>query len=64
MKENKKKKFPNTEESQKFDNNKEQNQEPFPTLEDVPYSWDGDQEPKMVPMCSQWPYLSFAKILG
>ena len=38
MKENKKKKFPNTEESQKFDNNKEQNQEPFPTLEDVPYS--------------------------
>ena len=25
----------------------------FLTLEDVPYSWDGDQEPKMVPMNSQ-----------
>ena len=36
----------------------------FLTLEDVPDSWDGDQEPKMVPMYSQWPYLSFAKRLG
>ena len=36
----------------------------FLTLEDVPDSWDGDQEPKMVQMYSQWPYLSFAKRLG
>ena len=36
----------------------------FLTFEEVPDSWDGDQEPKMVPMCSQWPYLSFAKTLG
>ena len=36
----------------------------FLTLEDVPDSWDGDQEPKMVSISSQRPYLSFAKRLG
>ena len=50
----------NKKERKKF----EKNQEPFLTLEDVPDSWDGDQEPKIVPMCSQQPYLSFTKGLG
>ena len=40
------------------------NQEPFLTLKDVPDSCDGDQESKIVPMCSQQPYLSFTKGLG
>ena len=40
------------------------NQEHFLTFEDVPDSWDGGQEPKIVPMCSQQPYLSFTKGLG
>ena len=40
------------------------NQKPFLTSEDVPDSWDGDQEPKMVPTCSQQPYLSYANQLG
>ena len=35
----------------------------FLTFEDVHDSWDGYQEPKMVPMISQRPYLSFAKKL-
>ena len=38
-------------------------QEPFLTLEDVPDSWDGDEEPQMVPTCSHWPYKSFKKRL-
>ena len=30
-----------------------------PAFEDVSDSWDRDQEPKIAPMCSQQPYLSF-----
>jgi len=41
---------------EKFDIKKQKKQEPSLTLDDAPDSWDEDQEPKMVPMYSQWPY--------
>ena len=39
-------------------------EEHFLILEDKPDSWDGDQEPQVVPMPSTWPYFSFRKGLG
>ena len=43
---------------------KQNNKETFLRLEDISDSWDGDQEPKIIPMCSQQPYLSFTKGFG